>query len=296
MHTGALVKPLSDRVLTDHLSANSAPYYDPLSCLPWDKLSLDDYWLPIPAISLYGLPEFDKLDELQKIRLSQYEFISFIRAGIWLEQLFVERLIKAARTDITPSEHIYYLHEIREETGHMLMFHELMKRSGLAMPKLKRPWPFLADFIGRHFPSKRAFFWMAVVIGEEVPDKLNRQIRMLDGESYNPLIREMCTFHIKDEARHIAFARDELARRMRDDGSGLATLSAPLLNVLLNQFVRSFYLPHASYYEFAGLHDGKRWREKARHNPARQQFVMQAVSPTIRFFKEIGLDLRITYF
>lgn len=289
------MKPQASRVLTEHLSQNSSPYHDPISVLPWETLSLDDYWLPRQAMSLYGLPEFDKLDEIQKIRVSQYEFISFIQAGIWLEGLFMQRLVKAVRHTTRTSERIYHLHELREEAGHSLMFLELIRRSGLAIPKLKRQWPFFADLCGRYLPHRNALFWMAVVIGEEVPDKLNRQIRHQADDGLNPVIREMSTLHIKDEARHIAYSRNEVTELLRVSRVHYTKWFQPLLNTLFNQFVTRFYFPHPAYYEYAGLENGNAWRAKAMQNPARQQFIEQCVTPTVRFFQEHGIELKLNF-
>lgn len=284
-----------NRVLIEHLSTNSSPYQDPISSLPWHSLTLDDYWLPPEAISLYGLPEFEALDELHRKRVSQYEFISFIQSGIWLEGIFIERLVKATRKPIELSEHMYSLHELREEIGHSLMFLELMKRSGLAIPKIRHQWPWLVDRSGRYIPRNTQLFWMSVIIGEEVPDKLNRQIRLLDSDQLSPVIREMSTLHIKDEARHIAFARSELNACFKRARFKNGKLTQVFINYLFNQFVSRFYYPHISFYEYAGLEDGKVWLERAKNNPHRHQFILNCVTPTIRLFQEYGINLKLPF-
>jgi len=164
--------------LLEQLSVNSCPYHDPLTHLDWSQLSCDDFWLPQSAMSLQGVADYEKLPDLTKKRLSHYEFIGFIQAGLWLESIFIERLGKNLRKTQALAEHAYYLHEIREEAGHSLMFLHLMEKSGLRLPDTWRQRPRFADFLGRHAPLNTTLFWLAVVVGEEVPDKLNRHVRV----------------------------------------------------------------------------------------------------------------------
>ncbi|MHB8847333.1 MAG: diiron oxygenase, partial [Burkholderiales bacterium] len=111
--------------LLEQLTTNSSPYADPLTRLEWDKLDQNKPWLPATAVSLFGLPEYDALPEAVRTRLSQYEFTGFIQAGIWLEAIFIERLSKNLKHTQSAQELAYFLHEIREESGHSLMFLKL---------------------------------------------------------------------------------------------------------------------------------------------------------------------------
>lgn len=282
--------PNADLPLLNQLSLNSEPYHDPLACLDWDKLNLADYWLPPTAVSLAGVPAFERLGEQTRRRLSQYEFVNFIQAGLWLEGLFVERLSRSLKRTESLTEYAYSLHEIREETGHSLMFLKLMERSGLHLPArcFQRPW--LADWLGRHAPTHSRLFSLALVIGEEVPDRLNRFIRT-KGEGINPLIQEMCRLHIIDEARHIARARSDLAQGMQHAAPLKRKMLQPWAQLLVRQFVRAFFLPQAEVYELAGLTPGKHWRTLAAQNPVHQQFIAQCIQPTLNMLARQGLPL-----
>jgi len=279
--------------LLEQLGTNSRPYHDPLTQLDWSALGTSDYWLPQSAISLHGLAEFERLPEATKMRLSQYEFIGFIQAGLWLESIFIERLGKKLRHSRAPAEHACFLHEVREEAGHSLMFLRLMEESGLSVPLAWQQRPRLADFLGRHAPVGGVLFWLAVVIGEEVPDKLNRHVRVHGGGALNPLIAQMCTLHIIDEARHIAHARSALEAGLATTGRLHKRLLNPVVELLLRQFVRAFYVPRAEVYELAGLAPGERWRELARRNPARREFIGQCVNPTLNLLRGHGFKLAV---
>lgn len=277
----------AEPTLLEQLSLNSNPYHDPLARLDWAALSCDDYWLPEDALSLYGLPEYEALSEAARRRLSQYEFIGFIQAGLWLEGIFIERLGQALKNSALAAEQAIYLHEIREEAGHSLMFLKLMEKSGLPLPPEIRKRPRFSDFLGRHAPENSALFWLAVVIGEEVPDKLNRHIRVSRGR-VNPLIREMSTLHIIDEARHIAHARSALEASMAKTGRFGKALLAPVVRVLLRQFIDTFYLPKPAVYEAVGLTPGHAWQTRARRNPIRQTFIRQTINPTLLLLERHG--------
>lgn len=277
--------------LLEQLSTNSSPYSDPLVRLNWDELDLNRPWLPEEAISLFGLPEYTTLPETIRNRLSQFEFTGFIQAGIWLEAIFIERLSKNLKNTQSTQELAYYLHEIREESGHSLMFLKLMENSGLRLPGIWRNRPFIADFLGRHTPLNSTLFWLAVTIGEEVPDRLNRYIRTQGQNKVDPVIRQMCTLHIIDEARHIAHARSALERSLAHCSKLERKLLTPIVNILLRQFVRTFYLPNAEVYELAGLNPGKQWREMARKNPARHEFILKCLNPALHLLRSHGFEV-----
>lgn len=278
--------------LLEQLSTNSSPYHDPLTRLDWDALDVNAYWLPPEAISLYGSREYDALPEATRIRLSQYEFMGFIHAGIWLEAIFIERLAKNLRHTQSAAELAYYLHEVREEAGHSLMFLKLMERSGLRLPSVWRNRPRMADFLGRYAPINTTLFWLAVTVGEEVPDKLNRFVRTQGELSVDPVIRQMCTLHVIDEARHIAHARSALDASLAQTSNWQKKLLTPVVNLLIRQFVQTFYLPTVDVYELAGLNPGKQWRELARRNPARQAFILKCLNPSLNQLRRHGFAVK----
>jgi len=277
--------------LAEHLSRNSAPYRDPVSRIDWDRLNTRQYWLPPEAVSLHGVPEFMDRPESERMRLSHYEFLSFIEAGLWLEGMFMERIARSMRQDRRNLPALKYrLHEMREEAGHSLMFLELMERSGLSIPYRRHSRLRLANLFGRYAPLESAAFWMATVIGEEIPDRLNRYIRQ-HSVRVCPAIVEMSTLHIIDEARHITYAREMTESRLAWLRGWQRPLLRPLLKRLLRQFIDVFYYPDARLYELAGLYPGVRWAAEARANPQRRHFVEHCLHPTLEIFRQRGFRL-----
>src|SRR3990167_6470497 len=84
--------PNADPALLRQLSENSLRYRDPVAAIDWSRLDQADFWLPEAALSLCGLPEFDVLAPEVRRRLSQYEFINVMLAGLWLERVFMQRV------------------------------------------------------------------------------------------------------------------------------------------------------------------------------------------------------------
>jgi hypothetical protein len=278
--------------LLEQLAANSAPYRDPLTVLDWRALSLDRFWLPAEAISLNGLAEFDALSESAQMRLSQYELLGFAQAGVALERIFLELTARRLRRTEPSAEYAYLLHEMREEAGHSLMFLKLAAASGLDVPDWRKALPAFARPLSRMLPSE-ALYWFMMVVAEDVPDKLNRFVRRQSGPDVCPLVRQMITLHMVDEARHLAYARRRLELSMAGRVRVAVRAFPGLFNLLFNRFVRAYFWPRAEVYERAGLGDGVAWRRLARRNPHRREFVLRLLAPTMRLLSGHGINVRL---
>jgi hypothetical protein len=279
--------------LVRQLSSNSDPYRDPLARVRWADLSLSQYWLPPEATSLYGLPEYEQLDERTRRQLSQYEFLGVIRSGLWFEALFMQRLTARFSRELPLARHAYLLHEVREEAGHSLMFLKLMETSGLSLPDLHRARPRRLEQAGRWLSVDGALFWIAVLIGEDLPDKLNRYIRQRPEGSINEAIRDVCLMHMIDEARHVAYARKTVETQLATAGALRRRVLPPLVRRLFAAFVDAVFLPTPDLYELAGLAHGARWRSLARRSPHRQAFLARLLAPSTRLMEGYGFRVSV---
>lgn len=279
----------SREALLELLNEASSPYRDPAARLPWEHLDTDSWWLPPRALSLSGVPAFEALPQAQKLRLSHYEFVHLLETGLWLESLFIHRLGRALDTTREVALRTRYLHEIREEAGHSLMFLELIERSGVRLPDPHRERPWLADRIGRLVPESHALFWPLVVIGEELPDKLNRTVRPgADDVILSSVVYHMATVHAIDEARHIAHARASCEAQAARVGALRKRLLGPVLSLAVDRFTTYLFYPSARLYAAAGLPASANWAVLARRNEARRRFVAYAVKPTLNFLRGLG--------
>lgn len=282
--------PNADHALLRQLSANSLRYRDPVAAIDWTQLDTASFWLPEPALSLYGLPEFDTLALEVRRRLSQYEFINVMHAGLWLERVFMQRLSRRLSAALPRAAYEYFLHEMREEAGHSLMFLRAIEAGGLEVPAAAWQPPRVADWLARKAPARGALFWAATVIAEDVPDKFNRYLRAAAG--INPAVREVCTVHCIDEARHIAAARAQLETALQRLPQAALRLLNPLVRLLFRQYAQVFYVPPAAFYEFSGLTHGGRWRRLARGNAGHHAFISERLAPTVRMLEGYGFKLQ----
>lgn len=274
---------------TTQLARHSTPYRDPVARVNWDRLSHDSFWLPEQALSLHGVAEYEALPLATRQTLSHYEFAHFLNAGVWLESLFLQRLAHAALHG-SRGTRIYHLHELREEAGHSLMFLEFFERAGLNEALFQERHDRFLGFLGRRLPFESTLFWCAILLGEEIPDRLNRYIR-LNAQGVCPVAVELSVLHSTDEARHIAYGREVVRERVKATSRTTRRLLSWALPTLLERFVSAFYYPPQNLYDFAGLPKAP-WAARARLSPTRRLFVTRCLGPTIARLEGLGIPVR----
>lgn len=277
--------------LSEQLSNSSTPYDDPLATVRWQDLNKSQFWLPESAISLFGTSQYQSLSLEQKQRLSQAEFINFIEAGLWLESLFMERIGRSVRQDRSQlNEVIYHLHEMREEAGHSLMFLELIQRSGLNIPHQHFNQLSFANLFAKHAPFNGAMFWLAVLVGEEVPDRMNRFIRKNRDQVCHTVV-DIVSIHIHDEARHIAHAKSMIEEKLACLPAWQLSIRSLMINKMFRDFVNAYYYPPNSIYQAAGLDKKTNWEAIARNNSQRNNFVQESIIGTVDTIRARGINL-----
>jgi len=266
-------------------------YQDPVKRVNWLRLSLDDYWLPEEALSLYGVSEFMVLPPEQRKAVSQFEYLHLLEANIWLEGLFMERLAQSAsyaRKNIALLK--YHLNELREGAGHSLVFAEIIQRSGLPRVATRFHELHWMNWFTRRTSVDSVAFWLAVMLGQEIPDRVNRVIRQ-HKNIVCPAIFDVATFHTVDEARHISFSRRMVDAGVKDISSNKAVVLRFVLQRMLNQFADAYFYPEPGLYDFAGLVPGRSWANLARKNPHRVQFIRQHLSGVLHNLQQVGIQL-----
>ena len=268
----------------------AAGYRDPLTRIDWVQLGAQPRWLPDAALSLHGVPAFDALDAGVKQRLSQYEFINVMYCGLWLESIFLQRVSRLLLPGMPRGEHAHLLHELREETGHSLMFLRAIEAGGVALPEGSWRAPRTAALLGRFAPARGTLFWLAMLIGEQVSDSFNCHL-CDESVEVNPAVRQISLLHAADEARHITHAQDMLAGMLHGGGAFQRGVLSAGARLLLWQMTSVFYTPPARFYQLAGLREGVDWRAAAQRNPARRQFIAQRLAPTWRMLQSLGINI-----
>ncbi len=285
--------------LVHSLNDESLPYHDPLGKLNWEGVARDTWWLPPEALSLAGTPAFERRSLADRQRLSHFEFVHLLETGLWLESLFIAQLARGLDETADAALKTRYLHEIREEAGHSLMFLELMTRSGVSIPDARAHRPWLARQVGRHAPADGLLFWTTVLAGEELPNRMNAMVRAgVEQSTVSAVVYRMVELHMHDEARHIAHARATVEALARAASTTQRRVTSAALGVVIDQFARCVFFPPPAVYRIALEKDaasGAQWAALAAASAARNELVKRSLQPTLTFLRRLGLPVRSRY-
>jgi hypothetical protein len=208
------VAPL-DRVrktATRLLGSSARNSYDPELDIDWDApAELDTKFMPFERTSLYGTPLWERMTEAQRVELSRQELASVASAGLWFEIILIQLLARwAYHQDPQDPRTQYALTEIGDETRHIIMFAKSISSTG--MPTY-RPSKIVHELARVYKATARGpSLFAPVLVAEEITDRLQRE--SVNDETVHPLVRMVSRIHIVEEARHVRFAREEVARQM----------------------------------------------------------------------------------
>lgn len=206
--------PTRDRetTATRLLASSARTSFDPGLDVDWDApLVAGKPFMPLERVSLYGTPLWERLTGEQRIELSKHEIASVMSVGLWFEIILMQMLTRYAY-DLDPrSAHAQYaLTEIGDETRHSVMFARGAERLGVPRYGVPRRLHNLARVSGATMSGPAMF--ASVLVAEETTDRLQRA--MMDDENIQPLIRAINRIHVIEEARHVRYAREQVARTM----------------------------------------------------------------------------------
>ena len=266
------------------LRSTAARAYDPALDIDWDAPLVEDApFMKLERCSLYGTELWERLTGAQRLTLARHEAASVASVGLWFEHILIRMLSKIAYDGDPTSARIQYaLAEIAEECRHSTMFARMITRMGVpaygVRPHVHR--------LGRLLPllARGEVVWGATLLGEEIPDRLQRE--MVESEDIQPLMRMVNRIHILEEARHIGFAREELARAVASSPRWVRPIRRLLLAHIA--FIISRSLINPEVYRSVGL-DPRKTRRIALANPYHQRTLRWAAEKIVANFEEAGL-------
>jgi hypothetical protein len=277
-----------DKTATRLLRSSSKNSYDPLLDIDWDAPvdgpGLDGLtFLPFERVSLYGTPLWDELSHDQRVELSKHELASVASTGLWFEIILIQLLARYAYHQDPQSPHTQYaLTEVGDETRHVIMFAKALERIGTPT---YRPNRFVHQLARVYKATARGTTLFApVLVAEEVTDRLQRAT--MNDESIHPLVRMVNRIHVIEEARHVRFAREEVARLMPRMGP-VAKLVNNTVAAVVSAFVVSSLI-NPQVYAQVGL-DPKQAARVARRNPHHQQTRRWMAEKIMAFLDEQGM-------
>ena len=266
------------------LKSSAKNSYDPHLDIDWDAEVVDGMaYMPLERVSLYGTKLWDEMTEAQRIELSKHELASVASTGLWFEIILIQMLARYAYHQDPQAPHTHYaLTEIGDETRHVIMFAKALSRLGVPA---YRPPAFVHHLARLYKATARGpALFAPVLVAEEITDRLQRET--MNDESVHPLVRMVNRIHVVEEARHVRFAREEVARQMPRLGP-IAKLIANTSSAIVGAVVVSVLI-NPKVYETVGL-DPREAARVARGNPHHQETRRWMAEKIMAFLDEQGM-------
>ena len=266
------------------LRSTAARGYDPEIDVDWSAPLAEDLHYVLPhRSSLYGTELYAGLSERQRIELGKHEIASVASTGIFLESVLMRLLTKFTYYG-DPLNHRdqYALAELGEETRHTIMFARMIER--LETPCYLPPKAVIRLGGILCEVASGPSLWGAILIGEEIIDRLQREA--VADESVQPLIRMISRIHILEEARHVGFARAELASSLASTSK--VALARHRLALARVAYILTRVLISPKVYASVGL-DPREARQAALANPYFQETLRYGGEKLVGFFADQGL-------
>ena len=208
-------KPVDRQDLSTRLLGSAAKKsYDPVVDIDWAAPIPDGlYGLSPEWSTLYGTPLWDQLSDDQRVTLTIHEYCSISGVGIWFECLLMQLVLRDIYGEDPAQPHVQWaLTEIADECRHSVMFARTAEKFGA--PSYQPPSGILR--LGKVFAAKGdgPSAYAAILVAEEILDIFQRDL--MKDQRVQPLTRATSQIHVVEEARHMRFAREEVARRTPD--------------------------------------------------------------------------------
>src|SRR3954454_53741 len=258
--------------------------YDPVVDIDWGAdIPADLYGLSPEWSSLYGTPLWDEMSEEQRVTLTVHEYCSISGVGIWFEVLLMQLVLRDVYGDDPAQPHFQWaLTEIADECRHSVMFARTAEAFGA--PSYQPDGKVLA--LGKAFAAKGAgpAAYAAILVAEEILDIFQRDL--MKDERVQPLTRATSQIHVVEEARHMRFAREEVARRTPELSAWQRrkhrTIVASVAAIVADNLVQP------GVYAAVGL-DPQEARTAARDNEHYAAKLREASTGLVRFLRDSGL-------
>jgi hypothetical protein len=266
------------------LRASAEHSYDPDVEIDWDAPLADDlYFVPPHRSSLYGTSLWEGLTEQQRITLTRHEASSIAGLGIWFETILMQLLIRAYyHQNPTAPDAQYALTEVADECRHSVMFGRMIAKLDTPVYRPDGVNQALGKWIAATGTGPRMY--AAILICEEILDTLQREAMAC--EQVQPLVSMVSRVHVVEEARHVRFARDELADQVRTAGRGRLAFDKVVIGRAA--YLCGTRLIHPAVYRSVGI-DPAAGRRAAWSNPHHRATLRWAGQRVVAYLSDLGL-------
>jgi P-aminobenzoate N-oxygenase AurF len=273
-----------ERTASRLLASSAKNSYDPALDIDWDApVDADLAFLPFERVSLFGTELWDGLTHEQRIELSKHELASVASTGLWFEIILIQMLARYAYHQDPQDPHTQYaLTEIGDETRHVIMFAKALRSMDVPTYRPPRAVRELARLYKA--TARGTALFAPVLVAEEVTDRLQRAT--MNDESIHPLVRMVNRIHVVEEARHVRFARGEVARLMSRTAPVTKLINNTVAAVVSSIVVGVLIDPQV--YTSVGL-DPKVAAKVARNSPHHQETRRWMAEKIMAFLSEQGM-------
>ncbi|WP_435770790.1 AurF N-oxygenase family protein [Nocardioides sp. SYSU DS0651] len=279
-----LTEPTPDALSERLLRSTARQSYDPEVDIDWSAPPVAGLWWMQPErVSLYGTKLWDRLSEEERITLSAHEVASIASVGIWFEVVLMQLLLREVYdSDPRDARTQFALTEVGDETRHAVMFGRAISSVGVPAygPRPRARAVARLGKVALRGPSAYA----ATLIGEEPVDRWQRDLAR--DERVQPLVRMVARIHVTEEARHVTFAREELAKATRSLGRTRRAWHQAITAQAAYTTMRS--LVHPDVYAAVGI-DPAEGRRAALGNEAYRETIAWMGEKMMPFLQEQGL-------
>jgi hypothetical protein len=258
--------------------------FDPLVEIDWDApLEPDRPAVPWHRCSLYGTSLWEGMSERQRADLTRHEASSISSVGIWFELILISMLTRHVYDRDPQTKHVQYaLTEIADECRHSIMFAKMSEKLGCPAYGPGRKGRALGKFF-RATATPLEIFAAALFV-EEVLDALQREA--VKDEDVQPLVRDVMRIHVVEEARHMRYASEELARQW--EGLSAPRRFVSSIRLAISCATAAGRLVHPRAYGAVGL-DITEAKATAHENPHWRATLAFASRKVMADFEELGL-------
>jgi hypothetical protein len=273
-----------DRTASRLLRSSAEHSYDPQVEIDWDAPLADDrFFTPEHRSSLYGTDLWRGLTPQQRITLTRHEVASIAGLGVWFETILMQLLLREYyRGDPTTAHAQYALTEVADECRHSIMFGRMIAKLDCPVYRVGAFDDVLGKWIAATATGPRLY--AAVLIAEEVLDALQREAAT--DETVQPLVRMVSRIHVIEEARHVRYAREELARQVR--AAGTRRLAFDRVVIARAAYLIGSRIISPEVYRSVGI-DPAVGRSAARANPHHRETMRWAGERVVAYLRELDL-------
>ena len=266
------------------LTASARHTLDPALEVDWAAPVDPRGWAVAPErISLYGTALWDDLDDDARRTLARHEAASLLSVGLWFEVLLMQMLVRHAfDLDLRRPHAQYALTEVGDETRHSVMFARAVDALGCPDYRPHGRLHRVGGWYG-HLGAGASMF-ASVLVAEEATDRLQRE--SMHDDRVLPLMRAVARVHVVEEARHVRFAREELARLVPTLTRAQLEKERWLTALVGTEVVNSLW--QARVYRSVGL-SGRTGRAAALANPHHRATRRYMLEKVLGFLSEVGM-------